>query len=85
MNFYSPVFNIHYRCHSIGHTIRIGSKNQYPGRQSREMEKSLEGCDFEEVHVCTCTCACRPGPFQCDTAGSMLDLTYHPGLFSFFV
>ena len=47
MNFYSPVSNT--RCHSIGHKNE-NSKNQNPGRQSREMGKSLgRERNFEEV------------------------------------
>ena len=41
MNFYSPVSNT--RCHSMGHKMRIARKNQNPGRQSRDMGKSLGG------------------------------------------
>ena len=48
MNFYSPASNT--RRHSIGHKMRIISKNHNPGRQSREMGKSLEReRNFEEV------------------------------------
>ena len=47
MNFYSPVSNT--KCHSIRHKMR-NSKNQNPGRQSREMGKSLgRKCSFKEV------------------------------------
>ena len=47
MNFYSPVSNT--RCHSIGHELNENSKNQNPGRQSREMGKSL-GRDSVWMH-----------------------------------
>ena len=44
MNFYSPVSNT--RCHSIGHKMRI-ARLKNPGRQSREMGKSLgRECKF---------------------------------------
>ena len=47
MNFYSPVSNT--RCHSIGHKMRI-ARIKNPGRQSREMGKSLgRERNFEEV------------------------------------
>ena len=47
MNFYSPVSNT--KCHSIGHKMRI-ARIKNPGRQSREMGKSLgRECNFEEV------------------------------------
>ena len=47
MNFYSPVSNT--RCHSIGHKMRI-ARIKGPGRQSREMGKSLgRERNFEEV------------------------------------
>ena len=46
LNFYSPVSNT--RCHSIGHENNENSKNQNPGRQSREMGKiePREGMQF---------------------------------------
>ena len=47
INIYSPVSNT--RCHSIGHNLRI-ARIKMPGRQSREMGKSLgRESNFEEV------------------------------------
>ena len=47
MNFYSPVSNT--KRQSIGHTMRI-ARSKMPGRQSREMGKSLgRESNFEKV------------------------------------
>ena len=50
MNFYSPVSNTIQV--SFDRAYNENSKNQNPGRQSREMEKSLgRECNFEEVCI----------------------------------